>query len=53
MVVEKKDTSILSCDKNVMKFVLNPKMEITIDGFDRNKDLKANVKLPKVRKAKA
>ena len=53
MAVEKKDTSILSCDKNVMKFVLNPKMEITIEGFDRNKDLKANVKLPKSSKAKA
>jgi hypothetical protein len=36
-----------------MKFILNPKMEITIDGFDRNKDLKAKVKLPKSSKAKA
>jgi hypothetical protein len=53
MAVEKKDTSILSCDKNVMKFVLTPKMEITVYGFDRNKDLKANVKLPKASKPKA
>jgi hypothetical protein len=36
-----------------MKFVLNPKMEIKIDGFDHNKDLKAKVKLPKASKSKA
>ena len=53
MKVEAEDTTILSRDKNVMKFVLSPKMEITIEGFDRNKDLKANVKLPKASKAKA
>jgi hypothetical protein len=53
MTVDARGTTILSRDKNVMKFVLNPEMEITIDGFDRNKDLKAKVKLPKASKAKA
>jgi hypothetical protein len=53
MTVDARGTTILSRDKNVMKFILNPKMEITIDGFDRNKDLKAKVKLPKASKAKA
>ncbi len=53
MTVDARGTTILSRDKNVMKFILNPKTEITIDGFDRNKDLKAKVKLPKARKAKA
>ena len=53
MKVEAQATSILSRDKNVMKFTLAPKMEITVYGFDRNKDLKANVKLPKASKTKA
>lgn len=53
MKVEAQATSILSCDKNIMKFTLVPKMEITVFGFDRNKDLKANVKLPKAIKNKA
>ena len=53
MKVEAQGTSILSRDKNVMKFNLAPKMEITVYGFDRNKDLKANVKLPKGSKTKA
>ena len=53
MKVETQGTSILSRDKNVMKFNLAPMMEITVYGFDRNKDLKANVKLPKGSKTKA
>jgi hypothetical protein len=53
MKVEAHGTSILSRDKNVMKFNLAPMMEITVYGFDRNKDLKANVKLPKASKPKA
>lgn len=53
MKVEAQATSILSRDKNVMKFTLEPKMEITVYGFDRNKDLKANVKLPKASKTQA
>lgn len=53
MKVEAQATTILSRDKNVMKFTLAPKMEITVYGFDRNKDLKANVKLPKAIKKKA
>jgi hypothetical protein len=53
MTVKEQGTKILSREKNVMKFVLNPNMEITIEGFDRNKDLKANVKLPKSSKDKS
>jgi len=53
MRVDAQETIILSRDKNVMNFVLNPKMEIKIDGFDHNKDLKAKVKLPKASKSKA
>lgn len=53
MKVEAQGTTIISGDKNVMRFNLMPKMEITVYGFDRNKDLKANVKLPKAGKTKA
>ena len=53
MTIKAQRTKIISSEKNVMKFVLNPEMEIIIEGFDRNKDLKANVKLPKSSKAKA
>jgi hypothetical protein len=42
-------TVITARDKNIMKFKLSADMEITIEGFDRNKDLKANVKLPKTK----
>jgi len=48
MKADASGTTITSRDKNIMKFKLSPDMEITIEGFDRNKDLKANVKLPRL-----
>lgn len=50
MTVDAQGTTIVSRDKNVIKFKLAPKMEISVYGFDRNKDLKAKVKLPKASK---